>query len=137
MTSGSAVFAALLLYAIGALPLGWLAIRAGRAGGIAVILGALLLALALFQTGIFNRASFASTKVENLVRADTAESRCQQVVKVLVDNGVLLANPGAQGVVVKGTAWDQLPPLIREAVMNCAQSAAGGQSSGDIPVIRR
>lgn len=135
MTAGSATSLAMLLYAVGAVPIAWLAFRPASVRWLGPICGALIVGMAFYQTGLFRDASLASTEVTHLIRVDTPESRCQQVFDLLVENGVMLEQPRPQGLVVRSAAWDQLPPAVREAVLACAQSALG--SEGDVPVTRR
>lgn len=135
MSAGIAIVLGLLLYAIGLAPIVFLALRPAGARWLAPLFGALVIGLAFYQTGLLRDSSLASTDVTHLVRADTAESQCQQVFDLLLENQVLLEEPSIEGLVVRGAAWDQLPPPVREAVVNCAQSAIAAE--GDIPLIRR
>ena len=132
-----ATFVALLIYAGGLVPVTWLAWRPSSAGRLFPVLAALIVGLAFLQTGVFRASSLASTDVAHFVRADTPENRCQQVFAVLTDNGVLLQDPGPEGLVVRGASWDQLPQPVREGVTACAQAALSVESAEDINIVRR
>ena len=133
-----ATFAALLIYALGLVPFLWMAVRAGSGRWLGGLCGALILGIALVQTGIFQRDSLAPVNVVGLAGAGATAGRCQQVFDVLLDAGVLLERPGPRTLVVRGDAWAQLGPPVRDAVMACARDASGTENANsEIEVIER
>lgn len=135
MTAGTATSIALVLFALGLAPVVWLAMRPASIRWLGPLCGALVVGTVFYQTGLFRDGALASTEVSHLVRADTPESRCQQVIEVLTENQILLEPPGNEGLVVRADLWDQLPQPVREAVLSCAQFTLSAE--GDVPVIRR
>ena len=137
MSSGIATVIALAIYGVAVTPFALMAWRPGHARWLAGLSAALVLGLCVFQTGLFQQDALASTDVARLVRQDSLQSRCKQVFDVLRENGVLLESPGPQGLVVRGAAWDQLPPPVMEAVQTCALPFVSASDPSHVPVTRR
>jgi hypothetical protein len=140
MSPVNAMLVALLIYALGLAPFIWMAVRSGGARWAAGLSGALILAIALGQTGLFHRESLASADVARFAGAGATAGRCQQVFDVLREGGVVLEAPGARSIIVRGAAWDQLAPPVRDAVLACVPEVSGATDESDdeeIEVIRR
>jgi hypothetical protein len=140
MSPVNAMLTALLIYALGLAPFVWMALRSGNARWLGGLCGALVLAIALGQTGLFHRESLASADVARFAGAGVTAGRCQQVFEVLREGGVVLEAPGPRAIVVRGEAWDQLAPPVRDAVLACVTEVSGATADdGDEPieVIRR
>ena len=140
MSPVNAMLVALLAYALALAPFVWMAFRPGAARWLAGLSGALILAIAFGQTGLLHRGSLASADVIRFAGAGEAAGRCEQVFDVLREAGVVLEAPQPQAIVVRGDAWDQVAPPVREAVLACVPEVTGNtDQSGEteIEVIRR
>jgi len=137
MSSVAATALALLLYALAFAPIAWLAFHSGSAKWVAALGGAAILALGLFQTGIFSQGSLASTDVARLLQLDSSDSRCQQVFDLLITNGVMLEPPARGQLVVRGADWDAMPEAVREAIVACVDPGDLPEGQDAPEVIRR
>ena len=126
------------MFAVGLLPLGLAGWRRGLAGPSFGIIGAVAVAVGFSQTGILQRNWLASTDVAHLLSADAHATRCEEMIDALLEVRLLLAPPGPQGLTVSGALWDQLPPPMQDAVLNCAQEVSGtGAGTEPVEVLRR
>lgn len=138
VSGGTATGIVLLIYCVGIAPFVWMAFRPGSARVLAPFGVVAILAVAGFNTGIFQQGGLASSNVAHLLQASTPESRCQQIFQVLLENRILLDRPTPERVVVSANAWDQLPAPVRDAVTACAETTlAGDREPGPIEIIRR
>jgi hypothetical protein len=121
MSTEIASILALIIYALGVIPvasLGW------SVGGMAKVGGAfalLLLGFAFTQTGLFQRGSLARSDVAGLIPVTTDTSRCKELFRLLDQAGVTVNRANALDVPTQ--LWDQMPKPIRDAITECAARA--------------
>lgn len=137
----SSELAAALVLLLCAVPLLMVAVAARRTrlllpAGLGISVAAV--GIAFLQTGALQRGSLASTDVVHLLPAQPFTDRCQQTFDLLVESRVVLAPPAAEGLVVRGELWDQLPANVQDAVKACAIELAAPEGDTDeIEIIRR
>jgi len=136
LTSAAASGIALLLYAAALLPLALAARRGRLAAPLGALMAAAMVTVAFLHTGTLQRGSLASTDVTGLLGADALRGRCEEVFDALREAGVVLAAPGPDGLVVRGSTWDQIPAELQEPILACAQEYVGPEAD-PIEVIRR
>jgi hypothetical protein len=101
-------------------------------------MGAVIVAVALLQTGFVQRNDLASTEVSDLLVMSNSLSRCEETFEVLAQAGVFLAEPSSDGLVVQSALWDQLPQAAQSVIQQCAQELLGsGATDSGVPLIRR
>ena len=121
MSGETATAIALLLYGLGFAPFAGIALRPNGARMFASIAVVAFLGLALFNTGV-SRIGSRTADVSQLLRTMPPDSRCQQAFQIMLDNRILLEQPGPDGLVVSSAAWEQLPPPVRDALEQCAET---------------
>ena len=124
-----------------AIPLGTIAFAARRRR-LLVPIGAVIAAgtvgIAFAQTGVLQQSSLASTDVSPLLATQSFSSRCEESFDALIEAKVVLARPTADGLVVNGELWGQLPANIQEAIRACAANIVDPESGPDgLQVITR
>lgn len=135
MTTMIAVSLIAALYIVALLPLG-LAARLGTSAR--TIAAAYLIAvamLAFYQTGLLSTSRLADTDVSLFPTSITEADRCDEAVDLLREAGVIL-DRSPNRLIVAGARWDQLPPEIRDAVVNCV-SATLPPGNNAVEVVRR
>jgi hypothetical protein len=136
LSTVAATAIALLLYAAALLPLALAAWRERLAVPLAGAMFAAMVAVAFVDAGMLQQDRLASTDVTGLLGADALKGRCQEVFDALVQARVVLEQPGPEGLVVNGAAWDQIPAELKDPILSCAQDAVGADAE-PIEVIRR
>lgn len=131
MSSSLATILALLLYAAAAIPAVLMLVRPNLAGPLAMSLGFVIAGLGIWQTGIF-QPGLTSTKgaMASLPRED--QSRCRQIVDLLIEGSVVQKSAQDDALTVREDRWKQLPPEVQEVARNCLKGetpapVAGGQ----------
>jgi hypothetical protein len=136
--SFAATAVVVVLFALALLPLLWvLRPRMGARWAVMAFSGAIV-AIAVYHTGIIAPSSTANADVANLVPQESARGRCQEVLQLVADAGIVLETAETDKLVVRAEGWQQLPPAVRDAVVDCAtQLSSGGGEGGEIEVIQR
>lgn len=127
---GIALYAVVLLPLVGAVL--W-----GRAPRLLVVYGSFLAVVAVFNTGIFQRGSLAPT--DTIVRAagPAEEAQCQQILELMRESGLTVDRSDPSAPKLTGRGANQLPPELRDVLLQCAEQAetasrVGGQNpAGD------
>jgi hypothetical protein len=96
---------------------------------------ALVVGIALVESGTFDRAPLKNVGLA--MATDSQGSRCRQIMNLLIQNSVLVQQPGPEGLIVHGQLWDQFPEPVKQAVLVCAQRPTGVSTTEEVKVIRR
>ena len=119
MSASVASVIALALNAVMVVPLAWAA-AVHRLRLVAIPYTAVILVVALWQTGVFERASMTKTNVTARVGAVTREAQCKQVMDLLRQSGFAIDRTRPDGPRIIGNGADKLPQQVRDVVAACA-----------------
>lgn len=102
-------------------PLVWVALR-GHGRAIGAVYLAVILAVAVFQTGIFQRGSLAPTNMIVASMSSTDEAQCREILDMFQQAGLTIdrSNPDSPRIVGKGA--DQLPLEVSQIVLSCDEN---------------
>jgi hypothetical protein len=126
MSNEVATILAMALYALAFVPLVVNHWAPGKAAVLGVSIAAAAAATAFAQTGILQRDELANSNVAQLMPTDVSGSRCQKLLELLEEADVLLGEPNAGTLTVRGSLWDQIPETVRTATSECIALQAGG-----------
>jgi hypothetical protein len=126
---------ALLICVAFMLPTIWMGLGGAGARILAPLSMALVVGIALVESGTFDRAPLKSVGLA--MATETQGSRCRRIMNLLIQHSVLVQQPGPEGLIVRGQLWDQFPEPVRQAVLMCAQRPTGASAAGEVKVIRR
>jgi hypothetical protein len=80
-----------------------------------------MLGIGFFQTGMFQRGDLTNANVVAPTLATADEGRCKQVLQVL-DRADIVPETNETGeITIKGVAADQIPPEVRDILIECAE----------------
>ena len=115
---------ALAVYAIGLVPLVWIASPGLGPRWLVLVFAGAILALGIFQTGILSRGSLTDTSVGHLLPDQSLRARCVEVIDVARKAGVVLDASQPGKLVVQNSIWQQAPAEVRDAISACAAQVA-------------
>ena len=90
----------------------------------------LLLALAAYQTGIFHGSSLTPTDTIVRVGVPTGIAQCQQILEVTQQSGLGVNRSDPAAPKLTGPGADQIPPEIRDVLLDCFNRQANAADSG-------
>lgn len=129
MTIGAIVIA-LALYLAATLPLAWFS-RRGELRGIALVGGGILIA-AFASTGLVSGGADLP-KLSRVSEQQLRDKRCEDVLRILQENRIILDKPSSAQIVVSKTMWANLPEMVRGATIACVK----GDSDTDVAIVER
>lgn len=126
---------ALVLYALFALPAIW-AWRSHTTHAAGWLAGAIAL-LAIIQTGLFGGTS--EIPVLSQVSQDQMKAgKCEEMFALMVENRLLLEQPADGKLVASKALWQEMPEVVRNTAMSCAQADdTANPTGGQIEIILR
>lgn len=124
MSPALATILALLLYAALLLPLAWSAYT-GRGRGVGFAYAGALVALCLYQTGIFHGGSLTAAHPVAASALPSPDARCRQIVELIEQAGLSVEHSAAGEFTITGPGVEQLPEEAREIIGQCYEPQSG------------
>lgn len=123
MSSLVAIAIALVLCGAALVPMAW----ALRGGGARIAIGsytAAILAMAVYQTGFFERYNLTPTSGIVVAPTSVADGRCVEIRRVVREAGLSLDTSDPQQPRIVGPTSEQIPESISEVIIKCLTSGA-------------
>lgn len=120
MSSAAATTLGLAIYAVALVPLVWIAVK-NDTRAVSPICTALILALAAYQTGIFNRSSLISSDV-HWRSAGLTDDRCKKILEAVKEAGLSIDRSRLDKPKLVGAGVDQMPPEIATILIDCFEN---------------
>lgn len=113
--------------------------RGARAlGALGAGYGLAILVLIAVQTGHLSGPPPAAALPPPSSLPSVSNGRCREIVTLLVENRIILQQPGGTQLVVARAGWQQLPEEVREQIVSCVEQLFPDRATGrPIEVIER
>lgn len=110
----------------------WFGLRRPRAmAAIAGIYGAVILGVAVYQTGFFAGQTAAAQLPPPSSLPSASNRQCREIMTLLTQNRVILEEPRGDRLVVARAAWEQLPEPVRDQIVVCAEQLRPQEAMGN------
>jgi len=120
MSSSAASILALVLYALAIAPLAWISISGGNRAWAAGYVG-LILALAIYHTGVLQSGSLARTDSPVRVLGAVDDQKCRQVQDLMERSNLRVDRSNGDSPRVVGQGADQIPPEVADILIACTE----------------
>jgi hypothetical protein len=121
MSSTIAIMIVAALYAALLAPLVFVARKPRALAPLTGVYVVVIVAIATIQSGLFDPPTLPS--LDDVPRSDAqlSNAQCTQLLTLVENGGVIVDRRSPPRLAVAQSSWEQLPPEVREAVINCVQ----------------